>query len=68
MSSFASPVPSTACPKGENSKAGRCPCLSLPSALLPGKWLHSRQLPKEHSAQWGQLCQDLMRTKGGGCP
>lgn len=30
---------------------GRCPCLSLPSTLLPGKWLYSRQLPIEHSAQ-----------------
>lgn len=66
ISSLASPVPATAHPKGENGKVGRCPCLSLPSALLPRKWLHSRLLPKERSSEWGQLCQDLMRTKVGG--
>lgn len=66
ISSSASPVPSTACPKREHGTVGRCPCLSLPSTLLLGKRLYSRQLPKEHSAQWAQLCQDLMRTKVGG--
>lgn len=40
-------------------------------ALLPRKWLHSRQLPEELSAQWRQLCQDPRRTEVGGlsvCP
>lgn len=34
-------------------------------ALLHWKWLHSRQLPEELSAQWRQLCQDLRRTEVG---